>query len=117
MEARALLESVSTASFISERMTQALRLNRASHSATITGIAGLSHMSPMQSVTSFNVLSVRAPSEKICVTAMVVPRMTSNLPHHPINYSLAWTHLADVRNPQFGQPGNFLEWISLLRCC
>ena len=38
---------------------------------------------------------------------MVVPRVTSNLPHHPINYSLAWTHLTDVdlADPHFGQPG------------
>ena len=107
IEARALLDSASTASFISERMTQALHLHRTSHSATITGIAGLSHKSPTQCVTNFSVSPVRAPSERIGVTAVVVPRVTGDLPHCPINYSLAWTHLSDVNlaDPHFGQPG------------
>jgi len=73
VEARALLDSASTASFISERLVQALRLRRTSHSATITGIAGLSHKSPTHSVTSFTISAINSPTEKIGVTAVVVP--------------------------------------------
>lgn len=58
-------------------------------------------------MTSFSISPVNAPSEKIGVTAVVVPRVTGDLPHHLINYNLAWTHLSDVdlADPRFGQPG------------
>ena len=58
-------------------------------------------------MTSFSVSTVRAPSEKIGVTAVVGPRVTSYQPHHPISYSLAWTHQAevDLADPHFGLPG------------
>ena len=107
MEARALLDSASTASFVSERLAQALHLRRTSHSATISGIAGLSHRSPTHSVTSFSISSVNLPSDKIDVTALIVQQVTSDLPHHPVSFSLAWNHLSDVdlADPHFGQPG------------
>ena len=107
MDARALLDSASSASFISERLAQALRLQRSSHHATISGIAGLSHKSPIQSVASFDVSAVESNSTTINVTALIIPRVTCDLPHHPVNFDLAWNHLNDVKlaDPHFGQPG------------
>lgn len=107
LEARALLDSASSASFVSERLAQTLHLRRANHSATISGIAGLSHKSPIQTITSFAISAVKSPNSKIEVTALIVPRLTTDLPHHPISYSLAWNHLSDVdlADPHFGQPG------------
>ena len=67
MEARALLDSASSASFISERLAQSLHLPRSSHSARISG---LSQKSPIQSVASFSISSIRSASQKIKVTAM-----------------------------------------------
>ncbi len=84
IESRALLDSASSASFISERLAQTLHLPRSKHSARITGIAGLSHGSPSQSVTTFTLSSIKLSSTKIGVTAIIVPQVTCELPHHPI---------------------------------
>jgi len=104
IEARALLDSASSSSFVSERLTQSLRLPRTSHNATISGIAGLSHRSPVQSVASFSILAVNSVAKKFDVT---VPRITCDLPHQPINFNMEWNHLTniDLADPHFGQPG------------
>ena len=106
VEARALLDSASSASF-SERLAQTLRLPRSSHSARISGIAGLSHKSPIQSITTFNISAVKSTSQCFDVSAIIVPKVTCDLPHHPISFDLSWNHLSsvDLADPQFGQPG------------
>ncbi len=70
VEARALLDSAS------ERLAQSLRLPRSSHNATISGIVGLAHKSPVQSIASFSISAVKSATKKIGVTAVVVPRVT-----------------------------------------
>lgn len=103
MEARALLDSISTASFVSECMTPALCLHRNHHSATITGIDGPSLKSPIQSMTSFRVSLIRYRSEQIGVTAAVVPCVTGDLPclqPHGHTYLILILLI-----PLFGQPG------------
>ena len=107
VEARAILDSASSASFISERLAQSLCLPRCSQNARISGIAGISHKSPIQSITTFDITAVRSSSEKIGVTAVIVPRVTCNLPLHPIPFDLKWNHLTNVQlaDPSFGQPG------------
>ena len=107
VEARAILDSASSVSFVSERLTQGLRLSRSSQNARISGIAGLSHKSPIQSITNFSISAVKSASKKINVTAVVVPQVTCDLPHHPINLSMKWNHLSnvDLADPGFGQPG------------
>ena len=107
VEARALLDSASSASFVSERLAQTLCLSRSSHSARISGIAGLSHGSPIQSVTTFSISAIKSESQNIDVTAIIVPKVTCDLPHHPISFDLDWNHLSgiDLADPHFGQPG------------
>lgn len=92
---------------------------------TKTRIAGLSHKSPVQSFASLSVAAVKSPSVKIDVAALVVPQVTSDLLHQPIEYSLAWNHLSgiDLADPQFGQPGRIdilpeivALWLDCLRC-
>ena len=41
------------------------------------------------------------------MTAIVVPRVTCDLPLHPIPFDLKWTHLNDLplADPDFGRPG------------
>ena len=50
---RALLDPGSSASFVSERLTQSLRLPRLNHGVKIMGIGGLSHESPTRNLTKF----------------------------------------------------------------
>ena len=93
VEARALLDCASSASFISGRLAQTLRLPRHSQSASITGMAGLTHHSSSQSVTSFNIFSLKALITKLGETAIIVPKAE-------------WKHLVDLdlADPDFGHP-------------
>ena len=70
--ARALLDSVSSISFLSERLAQSLGLSQTSQTVHVTGDAGLCSGSPKQSVTSFAVSAIHSPEEKIGVIAIVV---------------------------------------------
>ena len=62
----------------------------------ISGIAGLSHNSPHQAVGSITISAVQSPSKKFKVTAVVVPRVTCDLPLHPISFDLKWRHLEGI---------------------
>ena len=106
VEARAILDSASSASFVSERLSQSLRLPRSRQGVKISGIAGLSHNSPHQAVTSLTISSVRSPSKKFKVTAVVVPHVKCDLPLHPISFDLKWRHLQGIplADPDFGLP-------------
>ena len=59
IEVRALLDSASSTSFITERLAQCLRLPRSPQKVNIIGIAGLSHKSHNQSVAHFTVSTER----------------------------------------------------------
>ena len=88
VEARAILDSVSSASFVSQRLSQSLRLPRSRQGVQISGIAGLSHNSPLQAVASLSISAVRSPSKKLKVTAVIVPCVTCDLPLHSIPFDL-----------------------------
>ncbi len=70
------MDSGSSASFVSERIAQHLRLRRCSQSAKICGIAGLSSSSHNQSIVNFKITPVHSSSMKLNVNAIVVPRVT-----------------------------------------
>ena len=72
VEARALLDCASSASFVSERLTESLNLPRTNQTTIITGVAGLSRKSAVQSITHFSISSMTSPSEKFDVTTVVV---------------------------------------------
>ena len=107
VEAQALLDNASSASFISERLAQSLCLPHASQSARISGIAGLSHKSPLQSLATFSISPVKPSTKKVNVTAVVVPQVTCDLPFHPIPYNIEWNHLSNLQlaDPGFGHTG------------
>ena len=69
VEARALLDSASSASFVSERLAQTLCLPRSYQNTRITGIAGLSHSFPLRSIASFKISSTQTPNKGIEVSA------------------------------------------------
>ena len=107
VKARALLDSASSTSFVSERLAQALNLSRSSQSARISGVAGLTGSSPLQTVANFNIVTTCPPQEKIGINAIVVPRVTCDLPLQPVPFDLKWNHFCDVQlaDPDFGFPG------------
>ena len=106
VEARALLDSASSASFVSERLAQCLRLPRLRQGARIMGIGGLSHESSTQALTRFVVSPARDRGREIDVSAVILPRVTCELPLQSVPFKTEWTHLSDLTlaDPDFGQP-------------
>ena len=106
-EARALLDSGSTASFMSERLSQSLSLARSHQSTKLHGITGLIHSSPIQAIASFNISPVHDTTRKHSLTAVIVPKVTCDLPLHPILCDIQWKHLTGLRlvDPHFNCSG------------
>ena len=108
VNARALLDSGSTVSFVSERLAQTLRLPRSQQQATIYGVAGLAHGNTMQSIGTFIISPTTCNSRRkeISVTAVIVPRVTYNLPLKSVELDTKWKHLSDIQlaDPEFGSP-------------
>ena len=104
VEARALLDNASSASFVSERLVQSLNLPRTRQKFHIFGIAGSSPRSPVQSTANIQVKSMRPKGKVIDNTAIIVP---CDLPVSPIPYDPSWEHLSgiDLADPMFGVPG------------
>ena len=107
VEVRALLDNASTASFVSERLVQSLSLPRTNQSIRVSGIGGISHKAPIQSITSFRIKSVRSSSRAFEVDAVIIPRVSCDLPTNPISFDSKWKHLSELTlaDPNFGQPG------------
>lgn len=105
--AQALLDSASSASFISKRLVSSLRRSRSHHTTKISGIAGLSHDSRSHSVADFVVCPRDDPSRQFRVSAIVVPKVTCDLPVHPVPLDSGWSHLEGLHlaDPHFGSPG------------
>ena len=107
VKTRALLDSGSSASFISEKLVQSLRLNRTKQRVSVSGIGGISPPQPIRSVTSFKIVPIGIRANAINITALVVPRVISDLPVSPVPFDPKWTHLSDLQfaDPEFGNPG------------
>ena len=107
IQARGILDSGSSASFVSERLAQSLRLRRSTRNIHISGVAGISHNSPIHSVAAFEISSLTNPADKLNVSAIVVPHVTRDLPVQPVHFKSNWSHLSGLylSDPEFGQPG------------
>jgi len=107
MQARALLDSGSAVSFVSERVAQALHLCRSSQDVRICGITGFSLENSNHSLTSFKIASIHTPSRQLNVSAVIVSRVTCALPTHPFPLSHEWEHIKGLQlaDPEFGKPG------------
>ena len=105
VKARALLDSASSASFISERLVNSLCLPRLRQNTTISGVAGLTHSS-IQALTNVTILSPQT-SLRFNLNAIIVPRVTCDLPIHPVTPKSTWNHIANIplADPEFGRPG------------
>ncbi|XP_045772935.1 uncharacterized protein LOC123872601 [Maniola jurtina] len=100
---RALVDTGSQASFVSERAVQALRLKRKSIKGTITGIG--STRTTVKQATELYVLPRHEEAFKI-KTYIMPTRLTSKLPTTTISNN-TWTHLEGLvlADPSFNQPG------------
>ena len=107
VEARALLDNASSASFVSERLVQSLSLPRFNQHVRVSGIGGISQRAPIQSISSFQISPVGPNKRKIGVSAVIVPKVTCDLPLAPVPFQLTWKHISDLSlaDPGFGQPG------------
>ena len=58
------------------------------------------------SVTTFRILPVNTSDNSISVTAIVVPRVTCDIPTHPISFRTRWDHLSELplADAEFGVP-------------
>ena len=94
-------------SFVSERIVQSLGLKRYPHGVTVSGTGGISQKSPITSISTFEISSLYLPSSKYSITAVVVPRVTCNLPLQPVYGTSKWTHISDLNlaDPDFATPG------------
>ena len=106
IEARALLDNGSTSSFVSERLVQSLRLPHSQCSVCVSGIAGSLVSSALQSIANFKISSTHSNGRKIDLTAVVLPRVTCDLPVTSVPFDLYWTHLSGLplADPGFGEP-------------
>ena len=104
--ARGLLDSASSASFITERLAQRLHLPLRHHEMKISNIGGASTKSP-QGMVDFKITSLGSEGKTLHVEALVLPKLTSVLPSHPIPFSRKWKHLMNISlvDPDFGTPG------------
>ncbi len=89
-------------SFVSERLAQS---PLSTQNIRISGITG---MSPLQSIATFSISTMSTPvdHEKLQMSAIVVPRVTCDLPTQPVHFNAKWSHLNDLHlaDPDFGQP-------------
>ena len=104
VEARALLDNASSASFV---LVQSLSLPRTRQNVRVSGIGGMSHGSPTQYISNFRISAVKSPRRKIDITAVIVPKVTCDLPVHPVPFDSKWKHLTSLplADPTFGRPG------------
>ena len=107
VKARALLDTGSSASFISERLAQSLHLRRHRQDARICGIAGIRHSDGKQSVAQFVISSMYSPCRRHSINAFIVPQITDELPQCAIYPDPGWTHLNGLflADPEYYQPG------------
>ena len=104
VEARAILDSASSASFISERLAQSLCLPRLHQSTKIIGVACLSSKSPIQSITKFGVTATRKSVGQLLWYPVSLAIYLFII---IISFDSRWNHLSDVKlaDPDFGCPG------------
>ena len=110
--ARALLDTASSTSFISERLVQQLRLSRERRQIQVTGIGGTAEGPITHSFVSFAVQGTRSRAGRgretfSGIEGIVLPEITAPIPAHPVTHDPRWKHIEGLRlaDPQFGVPG------------
>ena len=98
-EVRALLDSGSQASFISESCVQLLGLKRSNGRVIISGIGNASAGSSRGTVTIS--LKPRSKLHQINVDALVIPKVAARLPDMISREDLKWLSTVELADPKF----------------
>ena len=96
MVARALLDPASTASFVTERLVQHLKLGKQKQEITINGIGETQCSTQSNSVVNINLTSIQSSSTLANVQATVLPSLTKCLPITTLPRGY-WPHLASIK--------------------
>ena len=107
MQARALLDSALSTSFITERFGQRLGLKRKRLNVNITGIRGSPFALSTQRVVDFRATSLINGGKRFAVQAIVFRRVISDLLSNPTPFNDKWKHFQrlELADPDFGKPG------------
>ena len=106
-QVRALLDSSSEASFITERLAQQLGLSRR-HGPMITCIGeSTPHIQP-RGLVDIKVTDVHQKGKVHPVHALVLSKITSSTPACPVLEQQNWSHLTglSLADPDYGSPGS-----------
>ena len=92
-QARALLDSASSTSFVTECLAQRLRLVCCKHSVKINGIGATSNQPSSHGVTNFSIACTNSKGKTSPVKALILSKITFNLPLRPVLLDTRWKHL------------------------
>ena len=106
--ARALSDSASSTSFITERLAQRLHLPWQHRPMQISGIGGTTAQTVSRSVVNFKISSSHREGKAIAVEVVVFPKVTTEIPSTSVSFNTEWKHLIKLQlaDPDFGTPGN-----------
>lgn len=90
VKAQCILDSASSASFVSDCLVQTLFLPQSHQGAKISGVTDLTNESHLQSIANFRISAVGSSTKKVDVAAVVFPRITFDLPLHSIPFDTRW---------------------------
>ena len=104
-KARALLDTGSSTSFISEHLVQLLRLSRKSCTSQVSGIGDVFYHAS-RGVTRFHISRVKEGGITIPVQATILKKITTDLPSNSVRFKQGWDHLKKIElaDPEFGTP-------------
>ena len=95
MVVRALLDPASTASFVTERVAQHLKLKGRKQHTIINGIGGTQSSTRSNTVVDITLMSTKHSSSLSNVQAIVLPSLTKHLPFTSLPKGF-WPHLASL---------------------
>ena len=103
--ARAMLDSGAAISVLSSRMMAQLQLQKTEDWMTVSGIESQKH-SPPRPTTNLTISSLFNPDWTTSVRAVILPKVTVDLPRHDLSAVKRMPHLQDLSlaDPWFHQP-------------
>ena len=105
IKTRELLDTESSASFVTERLAQTLYLRQFIQDVRICGTAGIPHSDGKQAVTQFLISFAHSPGMRYNVNAFIVPQITGNQPACAVSFNQNWKHLEGlITDPEYNKP-------------
>ena len=102
-QARALLDSASATSFISEQLVQWLHLPHQLYKAKVCGIGDSPSQSTLHGIMHFDVTQENRKGMIVNVDVIVLPKITSTIPTQPVMLDPKWNNLLNLQlaHPRF----------------